>query len=268
MCVIDGLITFSQRRGPFLVTRLSVLDPTNPSQSFPSVERALDEPNGLLAVGGGLEPERLLNAYRHGIFPWYEAGQPVLWWSPDPRAVLIPGEFKLHRSLRKSLRHKPYRVTFDENFEGVIEACASPRRTGFGTWITTEMKRSYKLLYDLGYAHSVEVMDTGDRLIGGLYGLSIGKVFFGESMFSLVRDASKIALATLACHLEAWHFALIDCQQETDHLATLGARPIPRPEFIKVVSEQCDIPWPTGPWMIDSSLQVDLWQPGLNTVTR
>lgn len=245
------------------MTRIAVLDPANPHQPFPSVEQALDEPNGLLAVGGGLEAERLLNAYRQGIFPWYESGQPILWWSPDPRAVLFPSEFKFHRSLRKSLRHRQYRVTFDEDFLAVIEACAAPRRSGFGTWITSGMKQSYKHLHDLGYAHSVEVFDSESKLVGGLYGVSIGKVFFGESMYSLVPDASKMALATLSCHLEAWEYALIDCQQETSHLATLGARPIARQEFSELLSKHCNNPDSTGPWAIDSRLQVDLWQPGM-----
>ena len=261
MRIIDGIITIPSTFRFGHVTKLVGLDSRNSGQSFPPVDLALKEPNGLLAVGGGLETDRLLNAYRHGIFPWYEAGQPILWWSPDPRAILIPGEFKMHRSLRKSLRHYDLHVTFDEDFAAVIAACAAPRRIGMGTWITPEMQQAYIRLYKLGYAHSVEVWNSAGELIGGLYGLAIGKVFFGESMFSRARDASKVALATLTCQLQAWDFALIDCQQETAHLSSLGARPISRDLFVRFLSEYCAYPLSPGRWVIDRALKVDAWQP-------
>lgn len=244
------------------MTDLVWLSTDDSGQAFPPVASALTEPNGLLAVGGGLEPDRLINAYRHGIFPWYEAGQPVLWWSPDPRAILVPGDFNLHRSLRKNLRKPGIRVTFDKNFAAVISACAAPRQIGSGTWITAEMQQAYILLHKLGFAHSVEVWSPTDALVGGLYGLSIGKVFFGESMFSRIRDASKIALATLACQLESWGFGMIDCQQDTTHLASLGATTIKRKDFIHLLNEYCNQAMPRGPWILNPDLQVDRWHPG------
>jgi leucyl/phenylalanyl-tRNA--protein transferase len=206
-----------------------------PEPVFPSVEQALTEPNGLLAAGGDLSPTRVLAAYRRGIFPWYSAGEPILWWSPDPRMVLFPAELKISRSLAKVLRNKPYEVTFDTAFARVIAACAETPRDGqAGTWITAEMQDCYCRLHELGHAHSVEVWMTGE-LAGGLYGMAIGQTFYGESMFSHRTDASKIALAHLCAHLQRQGFGIIDCQMETEHLASLGARPIPRSEFIALL---------------------------------
>jgi leucyl/phenylalanyl-tRNA--protein transferase len=206
---------------------------TNPV--FPPVASALVEPNGLLAAGGDLSPERILAAYRQGIFPWYSAGEPILWWSPDPRMVLFPAELKISRSLSKVLRNQSYEVTLDTAFAQVIAACAAtPREGQHGTWITTEMQAAYGQLHELGYAHSVEVwMD--DKLVGGLYGMALGQAFCGESMFSHHRDASKIAFAHLCVHLQRLGFGIIDCQMETKHLASLGARPIPRSEFVALL---------------------------------
>lgn len=197
---------------------------------FPPIESALTEPNGLLAAGGDLSPERLLAAYRGGIFPWYSERDPILWWSPDPRMVLFPAEFAASRSLAKTLRNASYEVRLDSAFGRVTEACAAPREGAVGTWISAEMQAAYLRLHELGYAHSVETW-IGGRLVGGLYGVAIGGVFYGESMFSRAKDASKIALAHLCRHLEHQGFAVIDCQMKTAHLASLGAREIRRSTF-------------------------------------
>jgi leucyl/phenylalanyl-tRNA--protein transferase len=207
----------------------------------------MSEPNGLLAAGGDLSPRRLLEAYRRGIFPWFSEGDPILWWSPDPRMVLAPAELKVSRSLAKTLRNKPYEVRFDTAFDAVIRACAAPREGEPGTWITAEMRAAYDRLHRLGYAHSVETWIDGE-LAGGLYGVAIGRMFYGESMFSRARDASKIALAHLARRLQEAGFELIDCQMRTEHLASLGAREIPRAAFQQAVGELVDYPGRPGPW--------------------
>lgn len=222
-----------QAEGPFW------LEPDSDPAHFPDPGYALEEPNGLLAVGGDLSPARLLNAYRQGIFPWFSEGQPILWWSPDPRAVLIPDQFRPSRSLRKSLRKRPFRVSLDTAFAEVIEACSKPRKDGAGTWITEEMKQAYAQLHRIGFAHSVECWE-GDMLVGGLYGVSMGKVFFGESMFSRLTDASKIGFAHLVEQLKEWGFGLIDCQVSSGHLASLGAKDIPRDEFLGLLDIWCD----------------------------
>ena len=199
---------------------------------FPPLELALAEPNGLLCAGGDLSPQRIVEAYRHGIFPWYSPGEPILWWSPNPRMVLVPSELKISRSLRRTLRAGSYQIRLDSDFPAVIRACARTRRHGqTGTWISDEMQAAYGSLHELGFAHSVETW-LDDKLIGGLYGLAIGKMFYGESMFSHATDASKIALAHLCRYLDARGFGLIDCQMNTPHLASLGAREIARSEFI------------------------------------
>jgi leucyl/phenylalanyl-tRNA--protein transferase len=208
--------------------------------SFPSVKHALKSPNGLLAAGGELSESRLLEAYRNGIFPWFNPGEPILWWSPDPRMVLIPRELRISRSLARMLRNSPLEVRFDTVFEQVMRGCAAPRIKNQvaqpGTWIGEDMIEAYCLLHRHGYAHSVETWLDG-RLVGGLYGISIGRMFYGESMFSGVNNASKIALAHLARQLERWEFGMIDCQMSTPHLVSLGAREIPRSEFISCVQE-------------------------------
>lgn len=216
---------------------------------FPPLDLALAEPNGLLCAGGDLSPGRLLDAYRRGIFPWFSDGQPVLWWSPDPRMVLFPAGFRVSRSLRKTLRAGNYEIRLDSDFAAVIDACAQTWRPGQpGTWITPEMRRAYLNLHDLGWAHSVETWKD-DKLAGGLYGLAIGRMFYGESMFSRHTDASKIAAAHLARFLEERNFGMIDCQMYTAHLASLGAREIPRNDFIRRMEEltlDADAParWP------------------------
>lgn len=209
--------------------------------SFPPLEKALREPNGLLAAGGDLSPERLLAAYRHGCFPWYQDGQPVLWWSPDPRTVLYPEELHISRSLRKKLRQGIFSVTFDRAFREVIEGCAAPRSYADGTWITAPMQNAYMRLHQLGIAHSVEVWQD-QQLVGGLYGLAIGRLFFGESMFSRATDASKIGFVALVERLQDWGFKMIDCQMPTQHLASFGARPISREAFAETLAKYLDEP--------------------------
>ena len=215
---------------------------------FPPVAKALSEPNGLLAAGGDLSPQRLLAAYRRGIFPWFSAGEPLLWWSPDPRMVLFPDELKISRSLTKTLRNADYEVRLDTAFGDVIRACARKPRAGqSGTWITPEMQQAYRELHRLGYAHSVETWIDG-KLAGGLYGIAIGRAFYGESMFADARDASKIALAHLCAYLKQRGFGIIDCQMETRHLASLGARPIPRCDFAARLEALCAHGDAAGHW--------------------
>lgn len=203
---------------------------------FPPVESALDDPNGLLAAGGDLRPERILAAYRQGIFPWFGPGEPILWWSPAPRCVLYPDQLHISRSLRKTLRRGEYRVSFDTAFERVIKACAAPRPYADDTWISPAIQRAYAELHRLGHGHSVEVW-CGDELVGGLYGLALGRIFFGESMFSTRTDASKIGFVHLVEHLKKCGYALIDCQVYNDHLASLGACEIPRPVFVETLKQ-------------------------------
>ena len=204
---------------------------------FPPLDAAMSEPNGLLAAGGDLSPARLIGAYRRGIFPWYSDGQPLLWWSPDPRMVLRVDDFRVSRSLAKRLRRREFDVRVDTAFASVLEGCAvAPREGQYGTWITREIACAYQRLYDLGYAHSVEAWQDG-RLAGGLYGISLGRVFFGESMFARTSDASKVCLASLVGLLRRLGVELIDCQQETEHLASMGAGPIPRREFARILGE-------------------------------
>jgi leucyl/phenylalanyl-tRNA--protein transferase len=194
------------------------------------VENALREPPGLLAAGGDLKPARLLAAYERGVFPWYSAQQPILWWSPDPRMVLFPEEFNCSRSLAKTLRNGPYSTRADTDFGATIRACAAPRRSGADTWLNKDMIASYEQLHELGFGHSIETYAAGE-LVGGLYGIALGQVFFGESMFSLKRDASKVALARLIEECRARDIRLIDCQVASLHLASLGARELSRAQF-------------------------------------
>jgi leucyl/phenylalanyl-tRNA---protein transferase len=238
------------------------LDPFDPDYPFPPVDTAFTDPDGLLAAGGDLSPRRLLRAYQRGIFPWYEAGQPILWWSPNPRAVLYSEYFRMTRSLRKSARNKPYRVTFDCAFREVLLGCAAPRRQVASTWITAEMLDAYCQLHAQGFAHSVEVWHAQEqRLVGGLYGVAIGQVFFGESMFSWSTDASKLGLAYLARHLQAWGYPLIDCQLPSPHLHSLGAEMIPRSKFMDLLARYCSRRGQPSPWKVDASLEVASWQP-------
>jgi leucyl/phenylalanyl-tRNA--protein transferase len=221
------------------------------SLDFPPPEEAATEPNGLLAIGGDLSVPRLLEAYSRGIFPWFDSDDgPILWWSPDPRGVLVPAGIKVSRSLRQRLRRGQYRCTMDRAFADVVSACGDKRPNATGTWITPKMRQAYVRLFDSGYAHSVETWQ-GDELVGGLYGVSLGRFFFGESMFARRTDASKVALVRLAEQLQRWHFELIDCQMMNPHLESLGARPMRRSVFLSVLSHNRRHPTRRGRWQFD-----------------
>lgn len=222
--------------------------PEDPSAPFPPARTALRHPEGLLALGGDLAPDRLLNAYRHGIFPWYSDDQPILWWCPDPRTVFRSDGVRLSSRFRRWLRRSEWRVQADTAFDQVIAACARiPRAGQNGTWITGEMLEAYQALHLLGHAHSIEVR-AGERLVGGLYGVSIGRMFFGESMYSAESGGSKVALAALACRMREWEWPLLDAQVENDHLLSLGAETWPRERFLASVEELTGFPEPAGPW--------------------
>jgi leucyl/phenylalanyl-tRNA--protein transferase len=224
-----------------------------PRDPFPPVEYALSDPNGLLAAGADLSAVRLLDAYRQGIFPWYSDGDPVLWWSPDPRMVLFVDELRVTRSLRRVIRSGRYAVTLDTAFREVMLGCAAPRSSQDGTWITPEIVEAYFRLFELGYAHSVEAW-TGSELAGGLYGVAIGRMFFGESMFARRTDASKVAFVHLVTQLRTWGFVMIDCQMATAHLASLGAREEPRAVFSERLSRLVRLDPIPGPWRLDASV--------------
>lgn len=223
---------------------------------FPPLEQALTQPNGLLAAGGALDPQWLLTAYRQGIFPWYSPGEPILWWSPDPRLVLLPDELHISRSLRKTLRRCPFELRVDSAFSAVIEACAAPRAPALGTWISAEMRAAYLAMHELGYAHSVECWRDG-RLVGGLYGMALGRVFFGESMFSVATDASKVAFAHLVRFLRTRGYAIIDCQMKTAHLMSLGARDITRQQFRDILDQHARAPQSLHRWSAASLADMD-----------
>lgn len=232
-------------------SRIVWLDPGDPPDAFPDIVNALAEPDGLLAAGGDLSSARLIEAYRRGIFPWFDEGQPILWWSPDPRCAMRPEEFHVSRSLRRALRKSSFEIRFNEAFADVIRACAEPRPSQAGTWITSDMILAYERLHTEGWAHSVEVCD-GAELVGGVYGIAIGRMFFGESMFSRRTNASKFGMLALARILSDNGFALLDCQVVSPHLSTLGAHMIPRAEFSAILAEACETPaafenWPDAP---------------------
>ncbi len=237
------------------------LDPSNSNATFPDVEDALQNPEGLLAAGGDLSVARLLNAYRSGIFPWYEHGQPILWWSPNPRGVLFTNKLKISSSLKKTLRKHLWTVTFDGDFKKTVIACAAPRSYARGTWITNEMIEAYSLLHQHGYAHSIELWDLQERLIGGIYGVLIGKMFFGESMFSFQTNASKVALTYLVTHLNAWGFPLLDCQLPSPHLESLGAQAIARKDYIKMMAPLCNESSTDLKWQLDETIDIVNWKP-------
>ncbi|HEY7532564.1 MAG TPA: leucyl/phenylalanyl-tRNA--protein transferase [Nitrospiraceae bacterium] len=227
------------------------LDSRADDPRFPPVDQA--SPEGLLAVGGDLRTERLLEAYRHGIFPWYNDDQPILWWCPDPRAVLFPAKLHISRSLKRSLRLGGFTITLDTRFREVMLGCAGPRPQypEGGTWITSDMMNAYVRLHDLGYAHSVEAWKE-ERLVGGLYGVALGGIFFGESMFTREPDASKVALVWLVRQLQAWNFRIFDCQQSSRHVKLLGAEDIPRREFLAHLNAALALPDRPGPWKLDT----------------
>ena len=219
--------------------QLTILDSHNSRQEFPPLTKAMKDPDGLLAAGGCLSTKRLLKAYRSGIFPWYSPGEPILWWSPNPRLILFPEQLKVSRSLRKTLRQNTLTVTIDSAFDQVIAACAKPRSYSEGTWISDDMQQAYCRLHQLGYAHSAEAWLNGE-LVGGLYGIALGKVFFGESMFHTYTDASKVVFVSLIEQLKLWGYQLIDCQVHSQHLESLGAINCERSEFIGLLNRYCD----------------------------
>ena len=222
-----------------------------PADPFPPVEQALDNPEGLLAAGGSLTTKRLVEAYRCGFFPWFNEGDPILWWSPDPRTILRPSRVHVSHSLKKRLKKGAYFVTFDRAFARVLDGCAAPRPGDNGTWLSTAMRRAYTSLHSAGLAHSIEVWMDGE-LAGAIYGVAIGRMFFGESMFARRTDASKIGIVTLAAQLDRWAFPLIDCQLETSHLISLGAEHVPRRRFVAEISRLVKEPAPS--WRLDGDL--------------
>ncbi len=226
---------------------LPYLDPEQTNQAFPPVSSALTDPDGLLAVGGCLSTKRIISAYTQGIFPWYSDGEPILWWSPNPRLVLLPDKLHISKSLKKTLRKQALNISFDQAFTEVIQACAAPRYDEEGTWLTQEMQVAYIKLHHEGYAHSIEVWHQ-EQLIGGLYGLAIGQVFFGESMFHRQTDASKIAFIHLVKYLTDWNYKLIDCQVQTQHLMSLGAEEITRPQFMSLLDQYHSCPPHAQAW--------------------
>ena len=215
---------------------LTLLDPDQSDQAFPHVSKALTEPDGLLAVGGCLSTQRIMSAYTQGIFPWYSNADPILWWSPDPRLIIFPEKLHISKSLQKTLRKQTFQVTFDTVFTQVIKACAAPRSDESGTWLLAEMQQAYSRLHNEGHAHSIEAWYK-DELVGGLYGIAVGQVFFGESMFHRKTDASKVAFVTLIQQLSKWGYQLIDCQVHTQHLVSLGAEEISRTHFSSLLQQ-------------------------------
>ncbi len=234
--------------------QLPYIPPHAQACRFPDVELACIEPNGLLAFGGDLSPERLLCAYRKGIFPWFNDNQPILWWSPDPRLVLFPEKLHISRSLKKAMKKSRLRITYDQAFADVIQACAEPREKQQETWITNDMKQAYLQLHQLGHAHSFEAWE-GDELVGGLYGVAIGRVFFGESMFSRQTNASKIAFVKSVELLRNWHYQMIDCQVETEHLQNFGAENIKRRDFCRLLTQLTEAQARINAWRDDAIIQ-------------
>jgi leucyl/phenylalanyl-tRNA--protein transferase len=223
---------------------LPYIDPKHTNQDFPPVSNALTDPDGLLAVGGCLSTKRIISAYTQGIFPWYSEGEPILWWSPNPRLVIFPDSLHISKSLKKTLRKQFFQISFDHAFAEVINGCAAPRDNEDGTWLTQEMQAAYIRLHNEGHAHSIEVWHQ-EQLVGGLYGIAIGQVFFGESMFHRKTDASKVAFVSLIQHLTRWGYQLIDCQVQTQHLISLGAEEITRQQFTSLLGQyHCCQPHP------------------------
>lgn len=235
------------------------LDSNDYDTCFPPANSALKDPEGLVAAGGDLKPTRLLRAYREGIFPWYEEDQPILWWSPDPRGVLYPKNFIAHKRLLRTLKNKHWDVTFDQAFVEVMLACAEPRKYSRGTWITNDMLEAYCELHRLGHAHSFEVWNQQQDLIGGIYGIAIGTIFFGESMFSRETDTSKAALLYLNAYLDCWGYKLIDTQLGSKHLASLGGIEIPREEYLHILAKRINETPNNSAWVQDMYIDVFNW---------
>ena len=230
--------------------RIHWISEDDPPHAFPPVEAAFDVPDGLLAAGGDLSEDRLLYAYSHGIFPWFSDGQPILWWSPDPRCILLPQSLRISRRSRRSLRKSDFTVSFNRAFAAVIDECAADRPGQEGTWITDEMNTAYCRLHETGWAHSIEIHQE-DRLVGGLYGIAIGKAFFGESMFSREDNASKAAMLALCNVLQDHQFILLDCQVVSPHLVNMGAVTVERTEFTAMLSQACELPEKFAAWPAD-----------------
>lgn len=239
--------------------RLPWLDAHDPHAPFPNPEDALDYPEGLVAAGGDLSSPRLLHAYRKGIFPWYEQGQPILWWSPDPRGIIYPKDFIAHRSLLRSLRRNMWSIRYDTAFREVIQACAEPRSYSKSTWITQEMQDAYCNLHQLHFAHSVEVWDQEKHLVGGIYGIALGSIFFGESMFSRKTDASKIALLFLCAYADQWNYQVIDTQLGSNHLRSLGGREMARSEYIQSLKLCIQDQVRKDAWQNQQNLDINDW---------
>ena len=237
---------------------LTWLDPSDANAPFPSPEAALDYPEGLVAAGGDLNHIRLLRAYREGIFPWYERQQPILWWSPDPRGVLYPRNFIVHRSLKKTLFKSNWQITYDQAFNKVIEACAEPRSYTRSTWITPDMYDAYCYLHQIHHAHSVEVWDK-NTLVGGIYGIAMGRIFFGESMFSRANDASKIALLFLSAYLDNWNYAVIDTQLPSAHLGSLGGTEVSRADYLQLLHQLVDCQPADKAWKSGQTIDLKKW---------
>ena len=228
-----------------------------PHDPFPPCSNAQRQPNGLLAAGGDLSPARLIDAYSHGVFPWFNEGEPILWWCPSPRMVLFPNELKISRSLKKTLRNRDYEIRLDSAFSQVMQGCAQARKDQSGTWISPVMIEAYTRLHCMGIAHSAETW-IGGELVGGLYGVALGRMFYGESMFSTVTDSSKLAFVHLLWQLRRWGFDLIDCQMKTAHLSRFGAREIPRADFLRRVSKLIQYSPAALPWQLDANLMEEL----------
>ena len=235
------------------------LDPHNEHAPFPHADDALENPDGLVAAGGDLSPTRILRAYHQGLFPWYEEDQPILWWSPNPRGILYPQSYIAHKSLLRTLKRNNWHITHDESFHEVMTACAEPRGYARGTWITQEMIRAYTELHQLSYAHSVEVRDESKHIIGGIYGISIGTIFFGESMFSRITDSSKIALLFLSAYLDTWGYKVIDTQLPSKHLASLGGIEISREKYLSLLSQHTQEQVHENAWQNDFELNIFDW---------
>ncbi len=235
------------------------LDTDDFDASFPAAKSALKDPEGLVAAGGDLKPKRLLRAYREGIFPWYEENQPILWWSPNPRGILYPKDFIAHKRLLRTIKNKPWKVTYDQSFVDVMKACAAPRNHSRGTWITADMIDAYTQLYHLGHAHSFEVWDDNKQLIGGVYGIAVGAIFFSESMFSRQPDTSKVALLQLCAHLDTWGYKIMDTQLGSKHLASLGGIEIPREEYLQILSDCIEETADQSAWVHNMYIDVFDW---------
>ena len=235
------------------------IDPFDDLSEFPAAESALKEPEGLVAAGGDLSIKRVLHAYRKGIFPWYEEDQPILWWSPNPRGIIYPKNFIAHKRLLRTIKNKPWHITYNQSFSEVMKACAEPRQGSRGTWITHDMLEAYTQLHHLGHAHSIEVWDHSDYLIGGVYGVAIGSIFFGESMFSRETDTSKVALLHLCAYLDCWGYKVVDTQLGSKHLASLGGVEIPRDEYLYILSKSTKESVSSNAWQPDYDLALDTW---------